>query len=58
MTYKLNLNVYIQVGTDWVTNTQNTVAVTVGTGSIIKNIFGRLFRYLVNMCNSIIIDPQ
>ena len=57
MTYKLNLNVYIQVGTEWVTKTQNVVAVTVGTGSIIKNIFGRLFRYLVDMCNSTLIDP-
>ena len=58
MTSKLNLNVYIQVGTEWVTKTQNLVAVTVGTGSIIKNIFGRLFRYLVDMCNSTLIDPQ
>ena len=37
--------------------TQNVNAVTVGTGSIIKNIYGRLFRFLVDMCNSTLIDP-
>ncbi|QQP54482.1 Myosin heavy chain 1, partial [Caligus rogercresseyi] len=28
-----------------------------GVGSIIKNIFGRLFRYLVDMCNNTLVDP-
>ena len=37
--------------------TQNVNTVTVGTGSIIKNIFGRMFRYLVDMCNATLIDP-
>ena len=46
-----------QVGTEWVNKTQNLTAVTVGTSSIIKNVFGRLFRYLVDMCNSTLIDP-
>ena len=46
-----------KVGTEWVNKTQNVVAVTVGTGSIIKTIYGRLFRYLVEMCNSTLIDP-
>ena len=46
-----------QVGTEWVNKTQNLTAVTVGTSSIIKNVFGRLFRYLVDMCNATLIDP-
>ena len=37
--------------------TQNLTAVTVGTSSIIKNVYGRLFRYLVDMCNNTLIDP-
>merc|ERR1719187_1695821 len=46
-----------KVGTEWVNKTQNLNAVTVGVGSIIKNIYGRLFRYLVDMCNSTLVDP-
>ena len=47
----------LQVGTEWVNKTQNVNTCTVGTGSIIKNIFGRLFRYLVDMCNNTLCDP-
>ena len=42
----------IQVGTEWVCKTQNTNSCEVGTGSIIKNVYGRLFRYIVDMCNN------
>ena len=52
-----SITLFSKVGTEWVNKTQNVVAVTVGTGSIIKNIYGRLFRYLVDMCNSTLIDP-
>ena len=38
--------------------TQNVNSVMVSTGSIIKNIFGRLFRYLVDMCNATLVDPS
>ena len=41
-----------QVGTEWVCKTQNTNSCEVGTGSIIKNVYGRLFRYIVDMCNN------
>ena len=41
-----------QVGTEWVCKTQNVTAVTVGVGSIIKNVYGRLFRFIVDMCNA------
>ena len=48
----------LQVGTEWVCKTQNTNACEVGTGSIIKNIYGRLFRYIVDMCNNtLIVSP-
>ena len=47
----------IQVGTEWVCKTQNTNSCEVSTGSIIKNIYGRLFRYIVDMCNMTLIDP-
>ena len=49
---------FSKVGTEWVNKTQNLNAVTVGLSSIIKNIFGRLFRYLVDMCNNTLIDPS
>merc|ERR1711942_28139 len=55
--YDAFINPKFKVGTEWVNKTQNVTAVTVGTGSIIKNIFGRLFRYLVDMCNATLIDP-
>merc|ERR1719282_2109190 len=55
--YDAFINPKFKVGTEWVNKTQNLVAVTVGTGSIIKNVFGRLFRYLVDMCNNTLIDP-
>merc|ERR1719489_405753 len=55
--YDAFINPKYKVGTEWVNKTQNVVAVTVGTGSIIKNIYGRLFRSLVDMCNSTLIDP-
>ena len=42
---------------EWVTKAANLTTVTVAVGSIIKNIFGRLFRYLVDMCNNTLIDP-
>ena len=42
----------LQVGTEWVCKTQNTNSCEVGTGSIIKNVYGRLFRYIVDMCNN------
>jgi myosin heavy chain 6/7 len=47
----------VQVGTEWVNKTQNVNTCTVGVGSIIKNIFGRMFRYLVDMCNATLLDP-
>ena len=47
-----------QVGTEWVCKTQNTNSCEVSTGSIIKNIYGRLFRYIVDMCNNtLIVSP-
>ena len=47
-----------QVGTEWVCKTQNTNSCEVSTGSIIKNVYGRLFRYIVDMCNStLIVSP-
>ena len=46
-----------KVGTEWVTKAQNLNTVEVGVNSIIKNVFGRLFRYLVDMCNNTLIDP-
>merc|ERR1711942_86716 len=55
--YDAFINPKFKVGTEWVNKTQNVTAVTVGTGSIIKNIFGRLFRYLVDLCNRTLIDP-
>ena len=55
--YDCFINPKYKVGTEWVNKTQNLVAVTVGISSIIKNVFGRLFRYLVDMCNSTLIDP-
>ena len=55
--YDCFINPKYKVGTEWVNKTQNLTAVTVGTSSIIKNIFGRLFRYLVDMCNNTLIDP-
>ena len=39
--------------------TQNTNSCEVSVGSIIKNIYGRLFRYIVDMCNNtLIVSPQ
>ena len=55
--YDCFINPKYKVGTEWVNKTQNLVAVTVGTASIIKNVYGRLFRYLVDMCNATLIDP-
>ena len=42
---------------EWVTKACNLNAVTISVSSIAKNIFGRLFRYLVDMCNNTLIDP-
>ena len=53
--YDCFINPKFKVGMEWVNKTQNLVAVTVGTGSIIKNIYGRLFRYIVDMCNNTLI---
>merc|ERR550532_1643987 len=50
-------NPKIKVGTEWVTKAQNLNTVEVGINSIIKNVFGRLFRYIVDMCNATLIDP-
>ena len=47
----------LKVGTEWVCKTQNTNSCEVSVGSIIKNIYGRLFRYIVDMCNNTLIDP-
>merc|ERR1712106_968717 len=55
--YDAFINPKYKVGTEWVNKTQNVNACVVGTGSIIKNIYGRLFRYLVDMCNSTLCDP-
>merc|ERR1719381_438843 len=55
--YDRFINPKFKVGTEWVNKTQNCTAVTVGVASIIKNIFGRLFRYLFDMCNNTLIDP-
>ena len=50
-------NPKIKVGMEWVTKSCNLNAVTISISSIAKNIFGRLFRYLVDMCNNTLIDP-
>jgi myosin heavy subunit len=50
-------NPKIKVGVEWVTKAQNISAVGVGVNSIIKNVFGRVFRYLVDMCNNTLLDP-
>merc|ERR1712079_627102 len=50
-------NPKIKVGTEWVTKAQNITLVQTAVNSIIKNVFGRLFRYLVDMCNNTLIDP-
>ena len=55
--YDAFINPKYKVGTEWVNKTQNLNSVTVGSASIIKNIYGRLFRYLVDMCNATLIDP-
>merc|ERR1711970_1313697 len=55
--YDRFINPKFKVGTEWVNKTQNLNSVTVGVASIIKNVFGRLFRYLVDMCNNTLIDP-
>jgi len=55
--YDMFINPKYKVGAEWVCKTQNLVSCTVGVGSIIKNIYGRLFRYLVDMCNATLIDP-
>merc|ERR1712241_1182579 len=41
-------NPKIKVGTEWVTKAQNITVVQTAVNSIIKNVFGRLFRYLVD----------
>jgi myosin heavy chain 6/7 len=46
-----------KVGMEWVNKTQSLNSVTVSVGSIIKNMYGRLFRYIVDMCNNTLIDP-
>ena len=56
--YDAFINPKYKVGTEWVNKTQNLTAVTVGSASIIKNVYGRLFRYLVDMCNATLIDPS
>merc|ERR1740128_194384 len=56
--YDRYINPKFKVGTEWVNKTQNVNSVMVSTGSIIKNIFGRLFRYLVDMCNATLVDPS
>merc|ERR1712110_977570 len=56
-TYDRFCNPKIKVGTEWVTKAQNLNTVEVGINSIIKNVFVRLFRYLVDMCNNTLIDP-
>eukprot|EP00095_Tigriopus_kingsejongensis_P012356 maker-scaffold198_size266703-snap-gene-1.28 protein:Tk12356 transcript:maker-scaffold198_size266703-snap-gene-1.28-mRNA-1 annotation:"myosin heavy muscle isoform x29" len=50
-------NPKIKIGMEWVNKSQNLGAVQVSVGSIIKNIYGRLFRYLVDMCNNTLVDP-
>ncbi len=50
-------NPKFKVGVEWVTKSCNLQTVQVAVGSIIKNVFGRLFRYLVDMCNNTLIDP-
>merc|ERR1719481_965997 len=55
--YDCFINPKFKVGVEWVNKTQNLNACQVGVGSIIKNIYGRLFRYLVDMCNNTLIDP-
>jgi len=55
--YDCFINPKYKVGTEWVNKTQNQNSCTVSTGSIIKNIYGRLFRYIVDMCNCTLIDP-
>merc|ERR1712012_763429 len=55
--YDAFINPKYKVGTEWVCKTQNTNSREVSVGSIIKNIYGRLFRYIVDMCNNTLIDP-
>jgi len=55
--YDRFINPKFKVGAEWVNKTQNVNSVTVAVASIIKNVFGRLFRYLVDMCNNTLIDP-
>jgi len=55
--YDAFINPKYKVGTEWVCKTQNTNSCEVSVGSIIKNIYGRLFRYIVDMCNNTLIDP-
>merc|ERR1719340_400361 len=55
--YDCFINPKYKVGTEWVNKTQNQNSCTVSVGSIIKNIYGRLFRYIVDMCNCTLIDP-
>merc|ERR1712223_311204 len=50
-------NPKIKVGTEWVYKGQNADNCLNSVNSIIKNVFGRLFRYLVDMCNNTLIDP-
>jgi len=46
-----------KVGMEWVNKAQNLNSVVVSVGSIIKNMYGRLFRYIVDMCNNTLVDP-
>ena len=43
---------------EWVSKAQNLNSVNVSVSSITKNVFGRLFRYLVDMCNATLVDPS
>merc|ERR1719268_727098 len=47
----------IKVGTEWVYKGQNADNCLNSVAALAKNIYGRLFRYLVDMCNSTLIDP-
>merc|ERR1711915_1078717 len=48
----------IKVGTEWVTKGQNIEQATNATGGIARAIYDRLFKWLIEKCNSTLIDPS
>merc|ERR1712180_146834 len=48
----------IKVGTEWVTKGQTCEQATNATGGIARAIYDRLFKWLIEKCNSTLIDPS